>query len=193
MTSMRPDKTGFISKFESKLPDAVQHDFLILTYETIGFIINRNQFSASLFLDQSRPIRSNAKYIGEIIEYNDENVLVFDCDAYLQDLFEYEEKSSVHLALISDTAGFSEKNRRLFQKLTAKSNGLLSSRYLALKVGNQAGMKKIPFAELKPIPDILHGCLNREGILGCRFMDEKSIQFFIDIEDIVFHILFRKG
>ncbi len=166
--------------------DIFEHEFLILNYADMDFIINRNQFITSVFLENTIKFESGFKYLSSLVKYHEQTVPVFDADALLTDIYNCRIDSSLKLALISDLASFSESNRSLYKKHILKQHPELSGEYIALMVNSHARIKPLLLSEIKLIPSGIRMKHNKEGILGCRFSEQGNIQYFLDIETIVF-------
>ena len=168
-----------------------QHEFLILNCVDMDFIINRNQFFASIFLEESAINKSYARYFSSQMIYHGQTLAVFDFNKFLKDTFGSGIISMYNIALICDISLFSESNQSVYRKHILKKNTDLSSEYLALKLNVQARIKHIPLSEIRLIPSGIKEKLKKEGILGCRF--KHNIQFFVDIETIIFKCMLEKG
>ncbi|MDM8523238.1 hypothetical protein QUF80_07695 [Desulfococcaceae bacterium HSG8] len=162
------------------------HEFLILNCTEMDFIINRNQFFASIVLEETVKYKSQARHFSSLMKYHEQTLPVFDFNAFLKDTFGSGIESIFNIALISDITLFSEGNQSAYRNLILKENTELSSEYLALKVNVQAEIKRVPLSEIRLIPSGLRAKLNKEGILGCRFPLKNNIQYFVDIETIIF-------
>ena len=162
---------------------SIKHDFLELSYEKIGFLVNRDQFFSSIYLDENT----------EFTEYNGELLFTFNLDKCLNEYFHYESTDTLRLALICDVTGYTEMNRKRFKVIRGDYEGKkdISSRYLALKIGSQAEINSLPLSGIKMIPSALQDFQLRKGIIGLRFKKETYPQFLIDIEQFVFNELFK--
>ncbi len=175
-----------------KYPDISEHKFLILNYSEMDFIINRNQFVTSIFLENTTRFESGFKHITSLVRYYEQTLPVFDADALLKNSYNCRVNSSLRLALISDITSFSEKNRSLYKKHILKRHSDLSSKYLALMVSSHARIKSLALSESKLIPQGIKMIYKQEGVLGCRFSEQGNIQYFLDIETLVFNQIAKK-
>ncbi len=172
-----------------KPPDAHTHEFLILDYPDIDFIVNRDQIFASLFLEETSAFESRFRYLSAQMEYSDHTLPVFDLDLFLKDIFDCRIEGFVKFALISEFAAFSEKLRGTYQQNMLQDYSELSSEYIAFKVSSHAKIRPVPLPEISLLPSGIRWKQNKEGILGCRFPKDAHMQFFLDIETIVFNSL----
>ncbi|MCP4346630.1 MAG: hypothetical protein GY795_14030 [Desulfobacterales bacterium] len=172
-----------------KHPEILKHEFLILNYPDMDFIINRNQFFTSIFLENTTRFESGFKHLSLLVKYHEQTLPVFDADALLTDIYKCRIDRTLKLALISDLATFSEMNRSLYKKHILKQHPDLSDKYIALKVNSHARIKTLLLSEIKLIPHGIRAKHNKEGILGCRFSEEGNIQYFLDIETIFFNCI----
>jgi len=168
------------------------HEFLILNWLDIDIIINRNQFFASVFLEEVDKYSSHAEYFSSLMKYHGDTLPVFDFNAFLKDTFRSGINSMFNIALICNVSLFSEENQTVYRNDILKENTDFSKDYLALKVTVQAGIKRVPLSEIRLIPLGLREKLHNEGFLGCRFTIENNIQYFVDIESIIFKSMQKK-
>ncbi len=153
-----------------------RHDFLELSYDGLGFLVDRDSFFSSLYLERE----------SGIVEFNGDNIFTFNMDRLLGREFKLKESESLKLALICDTEGYTEESRKKFSGLVKELDDI-STRYIALKIGSQAEINSILLDEIKLIPVSLRKRLLNEGLLGCRFRKPEYPQFLIDLEAFVFN------
>lgn len=172
-----------------KSPNTRDHDFLILTYTELDYLVNRDQLFASLFLEETTEFESGFSYLSATMQYREHTLPVFDFDAFLRDIFQCKVESLVKFALICELASFSGHNRAIYQESILQEHQELSAEYLALTVSSQAEIKRIPLAEINLVPLGIRSKQNKEGVLGCRFSADGKIQYFLDIETIVMNCI----
>jgi hypothetical protein len=176
---LRPDDSGI----------ALSHEFLFVRHRRIGFLINRDHFFASVYLQQIGPlpesIGASAFWAGTM-DFRQETLLVYRLDKRLGDLFGDVPQDGLKIALIVDTQVFSPENRRTFQTATESVVPAVSRNMIAFRIGSQAEIRHLSLRDIRLIPMSLRAVLNRRGILGCRFPDNDSVFFFVDIETIFF-------
>jgi len=163
------------------------HDFLQISYQGISFLVNRGQFSFSMFLEDERPVNSKLRYFDGILEYNQEQLLSFNLDSYLKDVFVCSGTHKVQLVLIAGTHLFSTRSRKIITRLTSKAKIDLSSKFLALKVANESEIQSISLQEIYPLPRRLREYEASNGVLGVRFPQTTHVQYFVDVERLVFN------
>lgn len=166
-----------------------KHDFLSVEHEHAGFLINRDQFFASVYLDQCTPYSGGEicpEYFAGTMVFRNEKIIVYEMDKKLGDLFQVPPQPGLKIALISEVSNFNKNTVKRFNELIKSTEPDASTDYIAFRIGSQAEIKKINFDEIKMIPQLLRPRLTKRGILGCRFTNKKGIYFFVDIESISF-------
>ena len=171
---------------------AYQQDFLLLNYEKMDFFINRAQFSGSTSIDNIIQVKSSLSYFHNVFTYNDNKVLLFDCNTFLKDTFQCEQSTPSRLCLLMRPEDFSSKGRPAIETLLNK-NSSLSKEFLGLIIPAQAKIRKIGINEIYLSPGSLKKTLSFYGIYGCRFPQENRIQYFIDLETNILNILRKKN
>jgi hypothetical protein len=177
--TLRPDDSRMTSS----------HDFLCIRHPRIGFLINRDQFFASVYLQQIDPLSAQvgqSAYWGGTMDFRQESLLVYRLDERLGDLFGDEPHDGLKIALIADTRVFHPENRQAFEAVAEAVVPMVSRDMVAFRIGSQAEIRHIPLPEIRRIPPSLRDALFRQGILGCSFPDRNEAFFFIDIETILF-------
>ena len=161
-----------------------KHDFLELSYENIGFLVNRDQFFSSIYLDED----------SQFTEYNGEKLFTFNLDGCLKEDFNFNSSEKLRLALICDISSYQEINKQRFSIILNDfaDKTEISNKYISLKIGSQAEINAIPLTEIKMIPAALKEFQVRRGVLGVRFTGSGFAQFLIDIEQLVFNSLFKE-
>lgn len=163
------------------------HDFLQVSYPDISFLVNRGQFSFSMFLEDERPVNTKFRYIDGILEYKQERLLAFNLDSYLKEVFACSGTHKVQLVLIAGTHLFSTRSRKIMTHLTSHAKIDLSDNYIALKVANESEIQSISLQEIFPLPRRLQEYEASNGVLGVRFPREEHAQYFVDVERLVFN------
>jgi len=177
----------------SEYNDKYLHEFLILKWIEMDFIINRNQFFDSIFLEEDLEYKSHARYFNSLTKYNGLILPVFDFNTFLKDTFGSGVNNTFNIGLICSISLFSKINQSLYRNYILKEKIDITQKYLALKINVKAGIKRIPLSEIRLIPTGLREKMNQEGVLGCRFTIKKNIQYFVDIETIICKFLREKG
>lgn len=165
------------------------HDFLAVEHNDIGFLINRDQFFASMYLEKMDAFpgaEGPPDYCIGTMVFRQETLLVYNLDTRLGDLFSTGEQEGLKIALISDINVFSAKNRQKFLKTVGKAAPDASREMIAFRIGSLAEIKSIPLPQVRLVPGRLRAFLGDRGILGCRFSGAKDIYFMVDIETITF-------
>jgi len=165
--------------------DVRRHNFLLLTYAEMDFLINREQLCASLFLEHLDEFAGDAGTISGTMEYREQTIPVFDFDAFLHQNFHCKIESLVQFALICELSAFSQEFQNTYYERIGQLHPELSARYIALTVGSQAQIIQVPLTEINLIPGGLRQKETQRGVLGCRFPPTQRIQYFLDIETIL--------
>lgn len=154
------------------------HDFLVTAGGTAGFIINRQQFTSSLYIESISDCATNAPNCRGTIQYGEKTLLLYDLHSRLETQFCIKIPGNSHLALIMPSAllGFRQKS---FFNICAREKTDTSQ--LALQVQGYSAIEHIPLYQIKRLPDIMRKTFLSEGILGVRFTENQAIQIFIDI------------
>ena len=166
-----------------------EHAFLILDYPDMDFIVNRDQIFASLFLEETAFFESGLLYFPASMEYYEHRLPVFELDLFLKHTFTCKIESLVKFALICELSCFSPENQAVYQAQMLHAHPDFSSDYIAFKVSSHAKIRPVPLAEISLLPEGIRLKQNKEGILGCRFPAQANMQYFLDIETILFNCL----
>lgn len=176
-----------------KPADTSEQDFLVINYPNTGFFIHRHHFAAIIFLEKTIRYKSRFKYVSSLIHYNEEVLPVIDFDAILKDAFSCTGGDGAQVALISELDSFTRAGRFMLDKLFLNDNKRLSQQFIAFKVNHHTQIDRIPPSQIKLIPRSLRSKHFKEGILGCRFVSESHIQFFLDIEKIFMNCIMGRS
>lgn len=168
--------------------DENSHDFLLLHYDRLDFLVDRYQFSGSSSLDRLNPLKNSRPYLDQWGFYNGEKLLMFDMNRYLMDLFRCGQAGNMKLCLILEPDDFLEPGRTMLRRLLEKS-GKLSMKYLGMIVSSQAEIKTMNLREFNLVPPGVGELLKKRGLYGCRFPVEERIQFFVDLQKFFFYSL----
>lgn len=169
--------------------DSAFHDFLAVEHRDIGFLINRDQFFASVYLEEIDPLpepETVPAYCAGTMIFRQETLLLFTLDKKLGDLFDNQVEDGLSIALIADVGAFSEEHRQNFLDMVEEAAPEASKEMIAFRIGSQAEIKSIPLHHIRMIPETLRAFLRDRGILGCRFSGNRDIYFLVDIETITF-------
>jgi len=174
---------------QSSPVDATCHDFLAVDHEELGFLINRDQFFASVYLETVDPFPESQAppefYAGTMV-FRQDTLLVYTLDDKLGNLFGTCPQKGLKIALITDTTTFSEEHRRRFLDMVEKAAPDASREMIAFRIGSQAEIKGVPLHHIRLIPGALRMFLRKKGVLGCRFSETGNMSFLVDIETITY-------
>lgn len=166
-------------------------EFLEVGYDSMGFLVNRSQFSNSMFIEEEKKVTSKLKYLDSILFFNNENIITFNLDYFVKELFNFEQNNSLQLALLSSVKLFSEKNQLLFKRLTTCASVDLSHTTIGIKVGSQAKITKVNLGQIKLPPVQVKKKLKEHGLLGVRFVSEQKAEYFLDLETLIFTTIIK--
>ncbi|ETR71383.1 MAG: hypothetical protein OMM_02524 [Candidatus Magnetoglobus multicellularis str. Araruama] len=169
------------------------HEFLVLSYPELGFIINRDQIFASVFLEESQEMESDTRYLTAQMQFNEHTLPVFDLEHYIKDVFDCQNESLLNVALIVDRTIFNADNQETYADTIIKQYSYFSEQYLALKVNVNAVIKGIALSEVRLIPIGIREVLQGQGILGCRFPESCLIHYWLDFETIIINCVSGKA
>jgi hypothetical protein len=164
-------------------------DFLEYTCGESLFLINRNQFVFSRMLEGEKPVKTKIPFLDGLLEHQGENLLCLNLEGYLARLFGTEAAGGARIALIVPTALFQENRRVMFGKLASSAKIPLSGENLVCKIGNRALISSVPLGEIKLLPCPVRQHLAGTGFLGVRWKGDSRVQYFIDLEVILFHLI----
>jgi hypothetical protein len=168
--------------------EVYSHNFLLIRYDNMDFLIDRNQFSGSTSLDELFPVRSGFPYLNYWGWYNRERLLMFDMNRYLTDLFQCRQLGGACLCLIMRIQDFQQQGQD-FLKSLLKQSEKLSQNYFGLIISSQAEIQSLSLTEFFLSPQGIRSLLEKRGVYGCRFPEEEHIQFFIDLQKYLFYAL----
>jgi len=164
------------------VPDSAQ-DFLVMECGGLSFLVNRNQFDSSLYIQNGTPEGEKTRYAFDTIDYGGKTLLLLDFFSHLQLLFNYRSTESAHLALVVSVSDLSRKVSDIIHSL--KGNGEISKEYIALRVTSQSSIEHIQISSLRPLPRLLREIGLDGGILGLRFVATHQVQYFIDLDKMI--------
>ena len=169
-----------------------KQDFLLLNYSDMDFIVNRNQFSGSTSLDRVTQIESPFEFFNSTFRFNDQQILLFDCDAFLQREYACRSRGSSRLCLLMGMENFTDNGRPRIEAHIA-SNEDLSREFLGLIITSHSEIAELEIEGLWLSPSGIRKHLEGFGLNGCRFPGDDRIQYFIDLETIIINTLERKN
>lgn len=164
-----------------------EHCFLVVGQDEPGFILNRDQvFSSAVILEDSA-LEHPFGYFASVINYHGDSVAVFDLDAFFRDHFKYESAGDLKISLISDLSSFSDSKRLKYENSMTDKNIGISRRFIGLKIKSHAMQRRFALSEIRLLPPGVRKRQKDMGVLGCRFSKRGHVQYFLDIETVVFN------
>ncbi len=158
-------------------------NFLSIDYGSTGFLINKNQFYSSCYLDQTVSVNSPVPHLNNIYSFGDEEILIFDMHAALQKLFNINDGGNAELLLIARLEKFSKRIASFFSRIKYKGD-ILSKDLIGLKIKSDARMITLRIDQLHSLPASVFSFCKRHGLLACSFPGEKKINYLIEIDCI---------
>lgn len=155
-------------------------------YDTVHFLLNRTQCSASLFASNIHQMRSRHRYMREIIITDDGGILLFDLHQFWSDTFRVTTRSGADLALISEVELFSAGTQTWLQTKFFPQLSRLepSTSHIAFRIPSNTTMITLPLAELESHDRTLRERLRKRGMMAVHPTTE-SMGFFFDLELLV--------
>jgi len=165
-------------------------DFLKLDYASVHFLINRQQIAASFLLEKSVVNEDSHESLFHTAEYNGQNLLLIDLDTYLKNVFFLPFERQANLALLFAKEDFLPHHQNIIHDFFLQEmNTHLNQNFIAIKISGEAKIIQLMLDELRLIPSLLQPFLEKQGILGLNFFQSSQIQFFIDLETILYNIV----
>jgi hypothetical protein len=152
----------------------------------IGFLVNRNQFTSSLFIDRVNQQEELPHCCQGTIMYGSKRLLLFDFESHLQKLFHFHDSSSADLALIIPSTVLTDEAQ---QRLAVMAESGIEHDFLALRIVNQSSIEQVDVSSLRAIPPAVRDAGNRGGIYGIRFIENNKVQYFIDVRTLMSPLL----
>jgi len=169
---------------------------LTIHYEELDFLVNRDQCSASVYASDLLAVKSRYLYLKEVLVNKEGMVLFFDLDQFLRDTFHVTPRGNALLGIISELARFGSGTRNMMEKgvlAQIKSPRLLRDA-VAFRIASATEMTEISLGEIKIHPRAVGTRLEKNGIWGVRFLEEKRMQYLIDLDLFLgTGLLFTKG
>jgi hypothetical protein len=175
-----------LANLDSKDPvlDGSTENFVTFHIGELGFIMERRHFYAAIYRHQSTGLSLSGNvhttpYIHELLNFDDRNVVMFNLDELLMDLFHLTDPGSIRVAIIAGLGVFGEECRDVVAGLLDASYAGCAGDALAFRISSDGAIRGMAFSELRLLPAGLRDCLAAKGILACRFVGE-SIEYLID-------------
>ncbi len=148
-------------------------DFLNIHYEKIEIYINKSQLYSSIMLNEVKESGLQNIYFQKIIQLGDQEVVLFDLNAFIHSNFQAVTKGSVKLCFISDVSTY---NRAIKE--------YLKSDIIACLIPSSSEIKSIALRELKLLPHVVSEALEKKGIIACSLYSH-TISYLIDLEKVL--------
>jgi hypothetical protein len=158
-------------------------NFLTVEYGDVGFLINKNQFYSSCYLEDEIPLETKLPYANRVFQFEGEKILVFDLHQALREIFRLDHESKAKLLLIVRTASLSPPVQEALSTIQYPG-GTITRELIGLRIKSDARMQVLKIEELRLLPASLRAALRKFGVLACFFPGEKSADFLIEIDSI---------
>lgn len=169
-------------------PDPVQSEsrekFVTFHIGEAGFIMERRHFYAAIYRHQSADLSLavNARavpYIHEELNFENRNLVMFNLDELLMDLFHLTDPGSIRVAIIANLDIFGDQHKEGIAGILGNNFAGCAGDALAFRISSDGAIRGIAWTELKLLPAGLRSFLAARGIAACRFVGE-GIEFVID-------------
>jgi len=161
------------------------HDFLLLRYKELDFLVDRYQFSASTSLDRMRSARTPFPYLSHYSWFNNQRVLLFDLNRFIKETYRCQEEGLSQLCLIMRMEDFTQRSARCLKKILRLSDKI-SQEYIGLIVTSLAEIHPVEISRIHLSPPGLQPLLIRRGLYGSCFPEESRIQYLVDLQKLLF-------
>jgi hypothetical protein len=156
-----------------------------MTYSNNNFIVNRNQFSGSHFIDSVTPVKTGNNLSNSYITYGNEHLLMFDLNSYLKKIFHVHDSVQADIALICPIKAIGSTFFNTLANHEEVSNASISRDFMAMRIVNNSTIDHLNLRMIQPIPVNLNSSCKKSGVLGVFFEEITMIHFFIDLEAIL--------
>jgi len=175
-----------LAPLEPKDPAASRSTENFITFHVgeLGFIMERRHFYAAIYRHQSTDLSlagevRSVPYIHEILNFENRNVVMFNLDELLMDLFHLDDPGSIRVAIIAGLGIFGEQHREVLAGMLESNFSGCAGDALAFRISSDGAIHQIAWSELKLLPSGLRSFLSVRGIMACRFIGG-NIEYVID-------------
>mgnify|MGYP006296068831 CR=1 FL=1 len=173
-----------------KKQDSMNIKFVRLKYYKAEFLINNIQIGTIYSSILLKPLAKKYSKLLKTTEYNNNKVLVVNLDKFIKDTFKLTgDIIDLSTCLWVDHKNFSSQNKKLVEDFL-NTNKLYQEKFL-IKIPSSPQIISISLQNLKLIPLSIREHLFQKGILALNFLEQSTLQFFIDIESIVCYLLIK--
>lgn len=159
------------------------NNFLSVNYGSIGFLVNRNQFYSSCYIENETQIESSVPYVDNMITYGDKSILVFNLHKALQELFHIDDESNARLLLVINSDTLSESITEKFGRIQGPENEI-NHKLIGLQIKSDARVESLPIEDLCLLPISIRSFLKQYGVIACSFPTSERIHYFIEVDSI---------
>jgi len=159
---------------------------ILLRYEGVHFLLNREQCGSSRFVAESPKRSSGNPYLREVLRSGEVRTLLFDLDLFLVDTFRLRPGGAAQLALMVGLGSLGEGSRTMLGKTVFPRVGSLplDRGSIAFRVPSNAVTRSLGLGELEPNGMAIRKPLLRRGIVALHLM-EGSMGFLLDLDRLV--------
>jgi hypothetical protein len=162
-------------------------DFLIIDFNKINLLINKNEYYEKIESNNLKPINSKLKHFNQTLLYKNQLIPIYDLNLFITKSFSLQNKHSDKEILILKVSNFEEINKNKIYNFYKKNNAKkLSIEYLGFKISKSSDFISIDLEGLKLLPKGLEKLHNNNGIFSLNFTKNK-IQYLIDVERFFFN------
>jgi len=159
-------------------------NFITFHIGEMGFIMERRHFYAAIYRHQSTELSlagaaRTIPYIHELLNFENRNVVMFNLDELLMDLFHLAESGSIRVAIIAGLGIFDERHRDVVAGMLDGRYGGCAGNALAFRISGDGLIQELAWRELRLLPAGLRSFLAARGVMACRFVGE-GLEYVID-------------
>jgi len=165
-------------------------NFVTFHIDGVGFIMERRHFYAAIYRRQSTDLsRSSGSrsvpYIHEVLNFENRQVVMFNLDELLMDLFHLNDSGTIKVAIIAGLQIFDEGHRDSVVGMLADNFEACAGDAFAFRISSDGAIRGMDWGDLKLLPAGLRNFLSARGLMACRFVGD-GMEFVIDPGVLVF-------
>ncbi len=177
---------GILANLDSikTVPTGSSENFISFHIGELGFIMERRHFYAAIYRHQSTDpsLTSGSRsvpYIRELLNFDNRNVVMFNLDELLMDLFHLTDPGTIHVAIIAGLQIFDDGPRNSVAGMLHDKYADCAGDALAFRISSDGAIRGIAWNEMRLLPSGLRSFLAARGIMACRFSGA-GMEFVID-------------
>ena len=170
--------------FTNPVPAGPAEKFITFHLGRTGFIMERHHFYAAIYRNQSRNLNQadqarSLPYMSEVLNFDNSDVVMFNLDELLMDLFKLDDMGTIKVAIMAGLAVFAEGPRTAVTRMLASRFEGCVNDTIAFRISGDWAINMLDWACLRLLPAGIRDFLANRGILACHFAGD-SIEYVID-------------